>query len=276
MSQGAASIDSAALADIVDLGRYPVTELGSPEARQVIAQARASLAERGVAILPGFVRAAALPGIVATSEQLKASAFHEDVAVGTPYLELPDESYPEGHPRRHDIRSATWVIAYDQVPVDAAIRRLYEWDALMGFVGEVLDRRPLHRFADPLGAVNLAIMDEGDVQGWHYDSTDFVVSIALQSSTAGGEFECAPRIRNDVDENYESVAKVLAGEAGERVEVIPMTPGALMIFEGRHSIHRVSPVAGEVSRHVALMAYDTKPGTNSSDLLKMVRYGRTS
>ena len=48
-----------------------------------------------------------------------------------------------------------------------------------------------------------------------------------------------------------------------------------MIFEGRHSLHRVNPVVGERPRYVGLMGFDTKPGTNSSDLLKKVRYGRT-
>jgi hypothetical protein len=54
-----------------------------------------------------------------------------------------------------------------------------------------------------------------------------------------------------------------------------MTAGTLLIFEGRHSLHRVSPVEGAVRRHVGLLAYDTKPGTMGSDLLRMDRYGRT-
>jgi hypothetical protein len=33
-------------------------------------------------------------------------------------------------------------------------------------------------------------------------------------------------------------------------------------------------VSGIVPRHVALLAYDTKPGTNSNDELRMGRYGR--
>jgi len=166
-------------------------------------------------------------------------------------------------------------MAYDLIPGDSPLRALYEWDPLMDFIGEVLEHRPLHRFADPLGALNLAVMNEGDVQGWHYDSTDFVVSLAIQGSRSGGLFECASRIRSESDENYEDVARVLRGEARERVEVFPMVPGTLMIFQGRHSLHRVSPVEGDVPRYVALLAYDTKPGTNSSPLLKLVRYGRT-
>jgi hypothetical protein len=54
-----------------------------------------------------------------------------------------------------------------------------------------------------------------------------------------------------------------------------MTPGTLLIFEGRYSLHRVSPVHGPTARHVGLLAYDTKPGTTGSDLLRMDRYGRT-
>jgi hypothetical protein len=53
-----------------------------------------------------------------------------------------------------------------------------------------------------------------------------------------------------------------------------MRPGTLLIFEGRNSIHRVSPIAGDVLRYVALLAYDTKPGTTSTELLRLSRYGR--
>jgi hypothetical protein len=54
-----------------------------------------------------------------------------------------------------------------------------------------------------------------------------------------------------------------------------MTPGTLLVFEGRNSLHRVSPVQGRRLRHVGLLAYDTKPGTMGSDLLRSDRYGRT-
>jgi hypothetical protein len=46
--------------------------------------------------------------------------------------------------------------------------------------------------------------------------------------------------------------------------------------EGRRSLHRVTPIAGSTPRLVALLAYDTKPGTCSSELLRLVRYGRAT
>jgi hypothetical protein len=166
-------------------------------------------------------------------------------------------------------------LAYDQFPRDSGLRRLYEWEPLLTFVAAVLGRSPLYRYADTMGALNLAVMVDGDELGWHFDQTDFVVSIALQSSVGGGEFESASHIRAADDERYDAVAAVLAGSSGG-VETVPMTPGTLMLFEGRYSMHRVTPIAGPVPRYVALLAYDTKPDTVSSELLKIVRYGRTS
>jgi hypothetical protein len=259
---------------IVDADRYPISDLDAPAARAIIDRARCSLAERGVAILPGFVCAEAVDVMAEHARASKSRAHLEDVW-GTPYLDLPDESVPDGHPRRTSVHSLTWVLAYDLVPPNSPARLLYEWDGLREFLSEVLERRPLYRMNDPLGALNVTLMDEGHVQGWHYDSTDFVVSLAIQASVHGGEFECAPAIRSAHDEHYDDVAAVLRGDAAEFVEVYPMTPGTLMVFMGRNSIHRVAPVQGDRSRIVALFAYDTTPDANSSDLLKLVRYGRT-
>ncbi|MFM7893281.1 MAG: hypothetical protein ACKO8P_05605, partial [Actinomycetota bacterium] len=128
----------------------------------------------------------------------------------------------------------------------------------------------LYRYADPFGALNVSIMRDGDVLDWHFDMTDFVVSIALQSSDEGGEFENSPRIR-DAGEN--AIAALLDGDRST-VRVEPMTPGTLMLFNGRRSMHRVSTVRGTTPRYVALLAYDTKPGTDSTDELKLSRYGR--
>jgi hypothetical protein len=267
---------------IVDLDRYPVLDLDGAAGRAVIAEHAAALDERGVAVLPGFVRPEALTAMVAECDELAAGAYHQDVQ-GTPYLEIPDDGWPPGHPRVTWTRSSVHTVAYDQFPPSSAVRALYEWDPLLAFVGRVLGRAPLYRYADPLGALNLAVMVDGDVLGWHYDQTDFVVSLAIQSSERGGDFENVANLRTsddqgagggEIGQNYDTVAMVLAGGAADRVQVEPMTPGTLMLFQGRQSLHRVTPIEGTRPRYVALFGYDTQPGTMSSDLLKLVRYGR--
>ena len=87
-------------------------------------------------------------------------------------------------------------------------------------------------------------MCDGDELHWHFDQTDFVVSIALQSSESGGDFECVPLIRSADDENYDAVARGARGRRRRARRHVPMKPGTLMLFEGRHSMHRVSPIRG--------------------------------
>ncbi|MEI6700966.1 MAG: hypothetical protein WCL38_04335, partial [Actinomycetota bacterium] len=76
------------------------------------------------------------------------------------------------------------------------------------------------------------------------------------------------------DEHFGDVANILGGDR-ENVLVLEMTPGILLIFEGRNSLHRVSPILGSRLRHVGLLAYDTVEGRMGSAALRQTRYGRT-
>ncbi len=261
------------LLDLVDLGRYPLRDLEGPTGRAVIGRARDQLVATGAAELPGFVTPAGVATLVEDAGSLAPRAHHSG-GLGTAYLEFPDFGLLEDHPRLQFAPYAVGAVSYDVIPRGSPLRQLYESDALLDLIASVLDRGPLYRYADPFGALNLAVMGEGDQLQWHFDQTDFVVSLAVQSAERGGDFEVVPRIRSGDDENYDGVARVLGGDTGG-VVTLAMTPGTLLIFEGRHSLHRVSPIGGGTLRHVGLLAYDTMPGTMGSDLLRMDRYGRT-
>lgn len=129
---------------------------------------------------------------------------------------------------------------------------------------EALD--PSAHFAEPFGTPYLGLPDMGVPVGDPRGAR-------LRSALSGGDFESATRVRTTDDERSEAVESVLAGSR-VGAERIPMRPGPPMLFGGRHSMHRVTPKAGSLSRYVALLAYDTKSDTDSSELLKLVRYGR--
>lgn len=231
-------------AALVDTDRWPLDD------DAIVAPLHAQFQAEHIAILPGFIREDALPQLVNECDQLAKIAYHTDSNANLD------------------------VVAYDQFPSDSLIRALYEWDPLMDFVARVLGYDTLYRYADPFGALNLSVMRDGHMLGWHFDQTDFVVSIALQPSLAGGHFENVPMIRSAENDNADVVASIRQGERPDLVRIEPMSPGTLMIFNGRWSYHRVSTVEGDVPRHVALLAYDTKPGTDSNNELKLARYGR--
>lgn len=236
--------------------------------------ARSQMAATGACEIPEFVRGEALPTFVEDARRIAPLA-HRSGGLGTVYLGFPDESFPLDHPQQWLGQYDLGAVAYDLFPSESPIRRLYEWPEFTRFVAAILGLDEIFPFADPLGALNLAVMTDGDQLQWHFDGTDFVVSLAIQGADVGGDFEVAPQIRTADDEHYDDVARVLAGER-DGVIAQPMTPGTLLVFAGRYSLHRVSPIEGSTPRLVALLGYDTKPGTMSSDLLKEVRYGRIS
>ena len=266
--------DRGSPANLIDLARYPITDLGSAAARALARGCRAQLDQSGACELPGFLIPAAVEQLVRESDRHAALAYHS-VSTGTPYLEVPDRSLPEDHPRRILDRTSVGVVAYDLFPADSALRQLYEWDPLMEFIAVALGKQRLYRYADPFGALNLAVMGDGDRLHWHYDMTDFVTSIALRAAEHGGDFEYVPLIRSATDENYPRVRRLLLG-SDDGVVRVRMSPGTLLLFEGRNSIHRVTPIRGAATRLVALLAYDTRPGTCSTKLLQMARYGRSA
>jgi hypothetical protein len=240
----------------------------------LVARGRAQMRATGACEIPGFVRPEALPAFIEDARRLAPLA-HRSGGLGTVYLGFPDESFPPDHPQQWLGNYSVGAVAYDLFPDDSPIRRLYEWQPLSDLVAGIMGLDAVYRYADPLGALNLAVMGAGEELQWHFDQTDFVVSLALQDADEGGDFEVAPMIRTADDEHYDDVAAVLAG-ARDDIVTLPMTPGTLLVFAGRNSLHRVSPIAGPTPRLVALLGYDTKPGTMSSDLLKEVRYGRVA
>jgi hypothetical protein len=266
-------IDVTAPEQVVDLRRYPVLDPSSEDYHRVVRAGRAQLAVLGAAELAGFVTPAGVATLVDDAESLAPRA-HRSSGKGTAYLEIPDSSLPESHPRLTWGTYAVGAVAYDVIPRSSPLRRLYEWLPMTALIAAILDRGPLFPYADPFGALNLAVMGNGDQLQWHFDQTDFVVSLAIQTASAGGDFEVGPRIRRPDNECYEDVAAVLAGDESS-VITLAMEPGTLLLFEGRYSLHRVSPISGPTLRHVGLLAYDTKPGTVGSELLRQDRYGRT-
>ncbi|MGH7923887.1 MAG: HalD/BesD family halogenase [Candidatus Binatus sp.] len=244
-------------ADLIDLARYPILNLISDATRELTRQSRDQLDRSGACELPGFLKPEAVAMLVREADSLASHAYHS-VVTGTPYLEVPDPSWPSDHPRKFFEPTSVGVVAYDRFPHDSAMRQLFEWDPLMEFIAAALKKDRLYRYADPMGALNLAVMGEGERLHWHYDQTDFVTSIALRPSEAGGDFEYVPLIRSvgNENENYPRVQRLLEG-SGEGVVRVAMHPGTLLLFEGRNSIHRVTPISGRTTRLVALLAYDS-------------------
>src|ERR1700760_3233516 len=198
-------------ADVVDLGRYPINEAASQGCRDLVRDCQDQLRDHGVAQLPGFLPPGAVSQMTAEADRLASRAWASDQS-HTVYFEPPDGSEGAAHPRALLQHSAKKAIAYDLIPGAAPIRRLYESADLTAFIAAVLGKQVLYRSADPLDALEIAVFGDGDELGWHFDNSEFSVTVMYQEPNFGGHFEYRPWLRTGDDQNYPGVQEILHGD----------------------------------------------------------------
>jgi len=116
--------------------------------------------------------------------------------------------------------------------------------------------------------------DAGQELGWHFDNSEFAITLLLQAPEAGGTFEYVRDLRDAAadDMNYAGVASVLDGSTD--ASQLAVTPGTLVLFRGRNSMHRVTPTIGKRTRILVVLAYNAAPGIALSEAARMTFFGR--
>lgn len=257
--------------DMIDLSRYPIADLASDAGQALAADCRRAFADNGICLLPDFVTPAARDLLAQESAALVERAFFCRNSHNA-YLEPDDAAFPADHPRRRKLETHVGSIAYDLFPEDTLLRRLYGWDPLKDFIGAVLDKSVLYRFADPLGACSVNVFRDGGQHAWHFDESEFTVTLMLQAPEAGGNFEYVAGLRGAANEEAR-VAEILEGGRADVAEM-PFTPGTLLIFGGRNTLHRVTQVSGDRPRLVPVLCYSAQPDLMNSEEVRQLFWGR--
>jgi hypothetical protein len=264
---------------LLDLARYPLHRPDTAAGRIVIGDARAQMLARGICALPGFVVAEAADRM-ATSllrrfDRMCTSAVSHNI-----YQEPDaDPAFDAEHPRNRQLRSECRCLPDDEIPADAPLRVVYRWEPLARFVSAVVHgpaAPPLYRFADPLGALTVNVVLDGQQIAWHFDQAPFVVVLLLRNAQRGGAYEVAPesRLLADGSPDYALHRRVL-DEREPSVLSRRFAPGTLVVHRGTQSLHRVAPVHGPVARVSALLSYADRPDAMLTAEVRRAYYGRT-
>ncbi len=256
--------------EIVDLERYPLDD--APRASAFARECAERFEQDGVCLLPRFLRKSALARAEEETSALLDKTFYCRNTHNA-YLEADsDPRFPAHHPRNRLLHTAVGSIANDYLPPSAVLSRLYEWDPLLRFIETVTGMPRLHRSADPLGALSVNVYEPGGVHQWHFDESRCSITLMLRPAQSGGHFEYVAGVRDDDDQGYAEVERILDGE-GEPVHM-PFEAGTLSIFAGHHTLHRVTPVGGGHHRLVAVLCYNREPGVANSDEVRKFFWGR--
>ena len=255
------------LAAIVDLEAHPIMDAN------FLATCQATLDRDGVLVLADFLTAEALAAIHAEAVAGRKDAYFcaQNHSV---YLTPLDPAYPEDHPANRQVVSSKGCICDDMVSAQSPLRQLYDAPAFRDFVRAVTGQTGLYPYADPLSSINIHYAERGQELGWHFDNSSFAITLLIQKPAAGGRFEYLKDLRDaDAGEmNFDGVGALLDGAVTP--EVLTMEPGTLVLFRGRNSVHRVSPNESDVTRMLAVLAYNAEPGVALSESARQTFYGR--
>ena len=261
------SIETRDIDSIINLTGCPIE---SPDFR---ADCRSRLDASGALVLTDFLNASAIDAIRQEGDANKHLAFFTNSNHNV-YLQPTDTDLPEDHPRNRTVVSSKGCITTDQIPADSYLRGLYDSEVFRDFLCEVLNVESLYEYADPLSSINLHYASNGQELGWHFDNSSFAITLLIQSPEEGGEFEYIKNIRNaeSGDMNFAAVESVLNGDT--KPQTLSLNPGSLVLFRGRNSIHRVTPVLGDDTRMLVVLAYNTSAGVSLSESARKTFYGR--
>jgi len=257
----------------INLARHPITDRGNPSLDALVERSRSGLHAKGAYVLEGFLRREAVTTILDELNGVLDHAFYKP-KTHNPYLAPDDESFSASHPRNRRQLTNSATLAYDFIAEDSLLDRIYCWPPLREFIARTLGYEELHPYADALAAVNVLVYPPGTQTGWHFDNAHFVVTLMLKPAQGGGSYQYAPFIRSPDDDNYPAIEAVLDGDCGS-VHTLEQSVGDLVVFQGRYTLHRVTDVHGDAPRLIAVLSYDTKPGTTLTPHTRKTFYGRS-
>jgi alkylated DNA repair dioxygenase AlkB len=261
--------------DVINLDEYPIDQFDSPRRAEMIARLRKELDDSQFVSLPDFIRPAARQQAVADAMTARPNAHHNRSQRNCYLHRSGDPSLPEDHPRNIMLDASSRMIAYDLIPDGSPVKTLYHWEPVRRMVAEIVGDQTLYENEDPCQPANLLCYEPGDKSAWHFDSENaFTMTLMLQASESGGDFELVPNTRSDDDQNYGYVQQVLKGECPQDVKAVAREPGSLCIFRGCNSLHRVSEVTGDSMRIMGVFVYETEPGITGDPAVNATVYGR--
>jgi len=261
------------LRHLLDLQRYPIDRLDSPEAMALVTRCQADLDAHGMFDLEGFVRREVIEACAKEMQPRLDRESYTHKRSHNVYFRKDVPGVSPDHPALRQVETTHHTLCADQLG-NSALCRIYEWASLADFLAVVLKMPALHVMDDPLARINVIGYRAGETLNWHFDRSHFTTTLLIQAPESGGEFQYRSDLRSESDPNLNGIARVLRGEDAV-VCTRAVMPGTLNVFKGRNTLHRITPPVGDRARLIAIFSYYERPGVSFSAEERRGFYGRT-
>ncbi|MEK9756522.1 MAG: 2OG-Fe(II) oxygenase [Bacteroidota bacterium] len=230
-----------------------------------------TLKKDGIIVFNNFININGLGILKNEAKKLKQLSFKSTSEYNV-YVSEHDPNFSDNSPRNRIMSTSKKCIPNDLIPRNSYLQLLYDSKLLKQFFCDILQKEVLFPYEDTLSSININYYDKGDALGWHFDNSDYTITLLIKNCEKGGIYEFFNDIRYlNNQENYDYVEKIL----DKKVEGIKVKSyeGDLMIFMGNKSIHQVSAVEkGE--RILVTFNYNETRGVSLSEQSRRTFFGR--
>ena len=255
----------------INLARYPLGDAAGSAA--ILKGVKAALDRDGMVTLDDFLTPQAIADTLRIATPKFAAESFEHRREHNIYFQPKIDGVAPDHPALATLSTANRTLCADQL-AETPLMAVYEDPDFIRFLADLMGKPALFTMDDPLARVNAMTYREGEALNWHFDRSEFTTTILLEAPEAGGDFEYRPALRTADDANYDGVAKLLRGE-DRQVQTVTLKPGALNVFKGRNTAHRVTPPVGLRPRTIAVLSYYETQGVTFSAEERIGFYGRS-
>ena len=231
-----------------------------------------TLNEKGILVLTDFISKKILNSMVDEAVRLKSQSF-KSASEYNVYVKPRDLSYPIKSARNRIMKTTKKCIANDFIPEQSFLMQIYNSVKIKSFFCDLLGVSNLYSYSDNLSSVNINYYDPGDALGWHFDNSDFTITLLIKNCSKGGIYQYFTNMRykKDGTENYQMVEDILDDKIPPNIQ--SANEGDLMIFKGNKSLHRVTDVL-DGERILATFNYNNQKGLALSEQSRKTFFGR--
>ncbi|CAF0878894.1 unnamed protein product [Adineta ricciae] len=236
---------------------YPLNDHQSDKFNQLITTSREEFHSTGCLYLPNFLTQSTLSTILHEIDSIvkdfSQNLFHS-------YVQHTDNLYNTSSNSPEMESSSKTIIAYDQIPSNSLLRKIYSSNSLIHFLTQIIQIYPqLYPSCDKLGALYVNIYRQANRLSWHTDHSHFFINLLLQQAS-------------DPDEGifeYKTDKKIISRH--------DFQSGGLVMFNGRKYLHRVTKVCTSKSPRInAILTYDCTREHQLSEYVLQKFFGRTT
>ena len=253
---------------IIDFNKHPIDDI------DYINTCSSLIKNNSLLILENFLSNESLDSILGDAKSLEDKAFYCEQK-HTILLNKQSSEIDVNDPLNKLMTSDKGCVPHDLLDNKSDLNTLYKSNVFKNFIKSVLGLDNIYPYEDNLSSINLNYYQKGQQLGWHFDNASFAITLMIQASTLGGEFEYITEGRDSSKKYIDKhlISNIINGN--KKANKLDVSDGTLILFYGRNYLHRVTAVESYLPRILITLNYNQEGKIELSENARLTFFGRT-